>query len=295
MSDNQQPDNTGSGENPLKLAKDIRKENEPWQEAVKRASRMLKEQQSQENASGADDAQKSSDWRDAIIQTDVDTLLQYVAKHGEVAVKDAIAHTDVPEETVQVWINALVNENIIEKDYTAKGAVLRMDAENKATVEEKVDELEQEVKENVSQAEETIQSEDSFVQQVKEELQYMGEVLEKDRKRERQLQKALQDIYQQEQRLHEEEEELEERIDRVLDEMEESLQHIQAAEEWIAEFTQVKQKLQRNVRAMKTLKDVEDSESAEETLSQVTEQKAKIERITSRLKKTLWGVLHGNR
>lgn len=51
------------------------------------------------------------------IETGVDKLMQYLRTKGKVSLKEASTHLNIPEQTLQLWLDFLVEERIIGMEY----------------------------------------------------------------------------------------------------------------------------------------------------------------------------------
>lgn len=88
-----------------------------------------------------------AEWKDHLIQTGVDKLMEYLENEHEVTVPDAADSLDVDDETVIRWAKSLEESGLAEMTYTAsRGRIIRLSddvdetEETKAALEEAVDE-----------------------------------------------------------------------------------------------------------------------------------------------------------
>lgn len=51
------------------------------------------------------------------VETGVDDLIAYLKENGKVSLKDTSSHLKIPEQTLQLWLDFLVEERIIGMEY----------------------------------------------------------------------------------------------------------------------------------------------------------------------------------
>lgn len=88
------------------------------------------------------------EWKDGVIQTGVDKLMEYLKKEKEVRVDEAADSLEVDPETVITWAKSLEQSGLAELRYTARrGRVISISGKEKKT-----EEVMEEVKEDASES-----------------------------------------------------------------------------------------------------------------------------------------------
>lgn len=66
------------------------------------------------------------------VETGVDSLIVYLKEHGKSSLKDAAASLKLPEETLQLWVDFLVEERILGVEYKFTKPFIFLNKEDKA-------------------------------------------------------------------------------------------------------------------------------------------------------------------
>ena len=68
----------------------------------------------------------ADDWENVVIETGVDTLLNYLAENGKANVSEISKDLGVSEKRIKKWAKALEDNKFVERTYSArKGMVLK--------------------------------------------------------------------------------------------------------------------------------------------------------------------------
>jgi|GEM_PF-1897074 len=82
------------------------------------------------------------DWENLVIETGVDSLLNYLAENGKASASEISEEIGVDESRVKDWADGLSEENLVEKHHTlTSGLVLEYTDENLEESEKKKDEI----------------------------------------------------------------------------------------------------------------------------------------------------------
>ncbi len=232
----------------------------------------------------------AEEWENLVIETGVDTLLNYLAENRKASVSDISEDLGVSEERIKDWADALASNNFIEKNYSARhGLVLKYSNKNRTEAEKKVEKLRQEVEQKTEEIEMEMESRQEEVDSAKKKLKKMTEELEENREKEEEVKEQLEELEELEEELeksleaHKKEEsvlrshsiELISRIDSVLNRIEE-------AEEKADRFEQEKDEIKRKVKALKKLEEhAKKAEDIEEKLEEVEQEKTQADSLFS--------------
>ena len=73
----------------------------------------------------------SDNWQNLVIETGVDTVLNYLAENQKASVSEISNEIGVKQDRIKEWADALEQEGLIDKDYTVRsGLVLIYDEEH---------------------------------------------------------------------------------------------------------------------------------------------------------------------
>ncbi len=245
----------------------------------------------------------AEEWENLVIETGVDTLLNYLAENRQASVSDISDDLGVSEERIKDWADALASNNFIEKSYSARrGLVLKYSNKNRTEAQKKVEKLRQEVEQKTEEIEREMESRQEEVDSAKTKLKKMTEELEENREKEEEVKEQLEELEELEEELeksleaHKKEEsvlrsrsiELISRIDSVLNRIEE-------AEEKADRFETETDEIKRKVKALKKLeKHANKAEDVEEKLEEVEKEKEKADSLFSSFKERMSNLFSGS-
>jgi len=202
------------------------------------------------------------DWENVVIETGVDTLLNYLAENGDTTVSTISEDLGVSEDRIKQWAKALEDNNFVERTYSArKGMILQYTKENNEAANEKLEKVKEDVEQETEKVQKEMESRDSEIKKTKKQLKEMAEELEENREEEDEVKKRLEELEeledelqekldeqkQKEKRLHENSLQLISRIDNALNRIDE-------AEEKADRFEKKGQKLKKKMKALSKLK-----------------------------------------
>lgn len=96
----------------------------------------------------------SEDIEDVVIETGVDSLLNYLAEHGKASTSEISDRIGVDEDRVKQWGEALSDEGLVDKHYTlTSGLVLEYTQKNLEEASRKKAEIEEELQETSEEVE----------------------------------------------------------------------------------------------------------------------------------------------
>ncbi|MFB6204179.1 MAG: hypothetical protein ABEJ75_00880, partial [Candidatus Nanohaloarchaea archaeon] len=226
------------------------------------------------------------EWHDLVIETGVDTLLNYLAENREDSVDSIAREIGVKPERVRKWADALEDEGLVEKDYTlSSGLVLRYTDENRREAEQRKSMLKQKIDEKSEEVSEKMEEKTSEVTNTKRELVRMIQHLDEQERTEEQIKRQIE-------RLEDVEEKLEDRIEnddvdeediKLLGEVEETLSEIEEREPE-TNFEHERQKLAKQVKALEKLESHVETAKEEEETGVMDRIKEKIPFIGGRVK-----------
>jgi DNA repair exonuclease SbcCD ATPase subunit len=91
------------------------------------------------------------EWKDQVITTGVDKLMEYLRKEREVRVDEAARSLEVDTDTIITWAKSLQESGLAELEYTARsGRIVRI-LEDETKSEEVIEDMQDEVSETVEQ------------------------------------------------------------------------------------------------------------------------------------------------
>ena len=123
------------------------------------------------------------EWENLVIETGVDSLLNYLAENGEASVGEVCDEIGVEKARVKDWADALEEENLIEKHHTLRsGLVLEFNKKNIEETEKKKEELEMDLDEESKEIKDKLQKGSDLVEEKRSELLDKKEGLEEDEK-----------------------------------------------------------------------------------------------------------------
>lgn len=231
------------------------------------------------------------DWESIVIETGVDTLLNYLAENQEATVSDISDELGVSGDRIKNWAEALEEKGFVEKKYSArKGMILSYTSENKEKAEERLEELREQVEEESEKVEEELEERESKINEAKEKLKEMAEELEENRTKEEETKQNLEELEELEEELkerlqkqREREEKLHSRSVDLLSRIDSALNRIEKAEETAESFEDKKDEIRKKVKALKKLeKHAEKAEEVEDQLESLKDEKEEAESIFSR-------------
>lgn len=157
-----------------------------------------------------------SAWKDHLIKTDVDKLLEYIRAEEEVSLRDASSALGAENSTVLDWARSLEDAGIITIGYSArKGKMLRLNTDNE-DIDATADEVKAEAGQKLWKARRW-SKEQARLRRFEDALERLKEELEKDEKSAAKLRAELEDeeadlddVMQSAEDIEEAEEELEE-------------------------------------------------------------------------------------
>ncbi len=92
-----------------------------------------------------------SEWKDQVIETGVDKLMEYLRKEREVRVDEAAQSLEVDADTVITWAKSLQESGLAELQYTARrGRIIRIVADEKKP-EQVMEDMQEDMAEEIEQ------------------------------------------------------------------------------------------------------------------------------------------------
>lgn len=242
------------------------------------------------------------DWENLVIETGVDTLLNYLAENQKAPVSEISDDLGVSEDRIKEWADALDEENFIQKKYSArKGMILKYTQENKEEAEKRLEEIRKEIGQKTEKVEQELQTREDEIEDAKKQLNQMTEKLEENREKEEQVKKKLEKLEELESELKEKlrkQEEKEKKIHSqsvdLLSRIDSALNRIDEAERKAEEFKEEKTEIRKKMKALKKLeKHAEKASEVEEKLEQIEKQEKKTESIFKSFKHKISRILPG--
>ena len=123
------------------------------------------------------------DWENLVIETGVDSLLNYLAENGEASIGEVCEEIGVEEARVKEWADALEEENLIEKHHTIRsGLILEFNKKNIEETERKKQEIEMDLDEESEEIKEKLDEGSNIMAEKRSQLLEKKEDLEEDEK-----------------------------------------------------------------------------------------------------------------
>ena len=226
---------------------------------------------------------------DLVIETGVDSLMNYLAENGKASCKEISEEIGVDKERVENWGDALAQEDLVEKHHTlTSGLVLEYSQKNLEETSRKKAEIEAELDEKSGEIEEELSRKGDAVGLTKEKLQ---EDAMADAEKEEAVEETVESL-----------EDLEQRIDRKLrnDELDsETLQLIsevekvlQQVEELIKKHLDEEQGEKLGAKSEEAVKEVEEvfekaekEEGFEEDQEEIRKKLKAVKKLENNIKK----------
>lgn len=245
----------------------------------------------------------ADDWENVVIETGVDTLLNYLAENGEAPVSQISEELGVSEKRIKEWANALQENSFVEKSYSArKGMILRYTKSNKEEVDQRLEEVKEKVDEETEKIQKEMSSKNDEISEAKKKLKEMTEDLEENREEEEEIKEKLEELEELEEEIEEKLEKEEKRRERVhsssvrlLSRIDNALNRIDEAEEKAENFEQKEHELRKKTKALKKLeKHSEKVEEMEGELEELREKESETSGIYSSFKSKLGSLFGGS-
>lgn len=201
---------------------------------------------------------------DLVIETGVDSLMNYLAENGKASCKEISKEIGVDKERVENWGNALAQQDLVEKHHTlTSGLVLEYSQKNLEEASRKKAEIEAELDEKSDEVHEDLSNKGDAVGLTKEKLQ---EDAMADAEKEEAVEKTVESL-----------EDLEARIDRKLENDELDSQTLQLISEVEKVLHQVEELIRKHLDEEQGEKLGAKSEEAVKEVEQVFEKAEKEE------------------
>lgn len=111
------------------------------------------------------------DWENLVIETGVDSLLNYLAENKKASCSTIGKEIGVEESRVKEWADALAEENLIEKHHTlTSGLVLEFTEKNIEESEKKKEEIEEDLDAETDKMREKLEEKSEMVKERREKL-----------------------------------------------------------------------------------------------------------------------------
>jgi len=108
------------------------------------------------------------EWENVVIETGVDTLLNYLAENGDTTVSTISEDLGVSEDRIKQWAKALEDNDFVERTYSArKGMILQYTKENNKAANEKLKKVKEDVEKETKKVQNEMKSRDSEIKRPK--------------------------------------------------------------------------------------------------------------------------------
>ncbi len=242
----------------------------------------------------------AEEWKNTVIETGVDTLLNYLAENQKASVTEISKDLGISKARIKEWADALEDSNFVKKDYSArKGMVLEYTLQNKEEIDQKVQELRKEVEKETSNIQKEMENRGSEIEQAQQKLKKMGEQLDEDREEEEEIKQQLEELEEMEDRIESRLEELEKEKSKVhesavnlISRIDSALQRIEDADEKAERFEEKKNEIRKKVKALRKLEEhAEKADELEEELQDLEEEHEEMDSIFNAFMKKISGIL----
>ncbi|MFB6145153.1 MAG: hypothetical protein ABEJ99_01460 [Candidatus Nanohaloarchaea archaeon] len=244
-------------------------------------------------------ANDSDDWQNVVIETGVDTLLDYLAENGEASVSQISEDMGVSESRIKKWAKALEDNRFVERTYSArKGMILHYTKSSKKNVDEKLEEVKKQVDEETSRINQEMESRQSEVKKAKEQLKEMSKKLEENREEEEKVKNRLNQLEDLEDKLERNLDEQKEKEDSIhsesinlLSQIDNALNRIDEAEGKAETFEDKQDEVRKKVKALKKLqKHSEKVEDLDRELKELEDKEDESKGVFSSFKSKLGSI-----
>jgi len=216
----------------------------------------------------------AEEWEDLVIETGVDSLLNYLAENGKTSAGQIADEIGVDESRVKEWADALSEEDLVEKHHTlTSGLVLDYKEKNVEESREKKEEIEDELQKKAEEIHRELEEKSKLVEEKREEL-----LNQKDELTEEEKHKAVEDAIA---RLNALESDLEEQIKKdnidqgtlqLIAQVEKVLQEVEKIIKKHLDPEQDEKLNEKAQEAVKEIKQVLNKAEGKEELSDETQQ-----------------------
>lgn len=228
----------------------------------------------------------ADDWENVVIETGVDTLLDYLAENQEATVSQISNDLGVSEKRIKKWAEALEDNQFVERTYSArKGMILHYTKSTKQNVDRKLEEVKQDVEEETSRINNEMEDRRSEIKTAKKQLKEMTAELEDNREKEEEVKQdleKLEDLEEKIERKLEENKEKEERLHSqsvtLLSQIDNALNRIDTAEDKAETFEKKEHEVRKKIKALKKLE--RHSQNVDELDTELKELEEKEETAT---------------
>ena len=209
----------------------------------------------------------AEDWENVVIETGVDTLLNYLAENGETTVSTISEDLGVSEDRIKQWAKALEDNDFVERTYSArKGMILQYTKENNEVANEKLEEVREDIEEETEKVQKEMKSRHSEIKETREQLKEMAEELEENREDENKVKQKLEELEELEDELQEKlekqkqkEKKLHNDSIQLISRIDNALNRIDEAEEKADSFEKKGQELRKKMKALSKLENHTDT------------------------------------
>lgn len=243
------------------------------------------------------------DWENVVIETGVDTLLNYLAEKGDTTVSEISEDLGVSEDRIKEWAKALEDNDFVERTYSArKGMILKYTKQNKENADEKLDEVREEIEEETQKVQEEMKSRQSEIKDTKQQLKQMAEELEENREEEAKVKNRLEELEDLEDKLEEElenqkqkEKQLHQNSIQLISRIDNALNRIDEAEEKAESFEKKGEELKKKMKALRKLeKHTDKVEELDRELEELKEKEKEAEGLFASFKAKISSVFTGS-
>jgi|GEM_PF-739009 chromosome segregation ATPase len=230
------------------------------------------------------------EWENVVIETGVDTLLNYLAENGDTTVSTISEDLGVSEDRIKQWAKALEDNDFVERTYSArKGMILQYTKENNKAANEKLKKVKEDVEKETKKVQNEMKSRDSEIKKTKKQLKKMAEELEDNREEEDKVKQNLEELEELEEELQEKleeqkhkEEKLHQNSIQLISRIDNALNRIDEAEEKADRFEEKGHKLRTKMKALSKLKKHTDKvEDLDRELKQFEEKESEAKGLFS--------------
>lgn len=241
----------------------------------------------------------SEDWENIVIETGVDTLLNYLVENQKASVEQISEDLGVSEDRIKTWAEGLEEEGFVEKQYSArKGLILKYTKKNKEEAENRLNELREKVDERTEEIDDELENRSSEVEKAQNKLKDMMEELEENKEKEKELKEQLDDLKELENELEqrfedtkEKEEKVHSRTVSLISRIDSTLNRIDDAKETASRFEEEKQDIRKKLKAIKKLEaHVEKADNLKDKLEELEKEEEKSIGIFKNFKKKIGSI-----
>ncbi len=120
-------------------------------------------------------------WKRTILKTGVDRLMELIGESDELTIGEASRSLGIDQSTIESWVNALAEDNMITTTYDSQGALLiKSTSKNKKIKKDKIDRLKKDLDTTIGKVDDDLSNEENKLGSSKKNIRSFERILDKD-------------------------------------------------------------------------------------------------------------------